>query len=826
MKAVSGNPDKAILIKDSAVVKDNLSFYYGDNYVCYGIPDNAKAKEIKIILEDIKQVLEPVKVILVADSNIIKCLTKEKVSDGVCVHTSLGATFQIPNYNSIIYNIANKPRLDFCMDKVNEYLNTGCNSAIGSDVLKNPTYQINDICFDELYKHPVLTVDIETSGLKFHTDYIISIAFSWDKHSGIAMYINNDKTKIEQLAEFFRKYEGKLIFHNATFDTMFIIRYCYMNDIQDWKGMLTGLDIMFRDTDDTRIIAYLSLNSCSRTSYKLKQLAYEYTGEYAQEDIDDASHIPVDRLLPYNLTDTCATWYVYDKYYPIMKADNQENIYLTLLKPSLKVLVQTQMVGMRIDPSKLNDLESDLFVKEVEFEKSLRTHDKIKEFEYQCKLQKVAKYNLSVKTKRKSVKDYEKEWCFNFASNQQLSTFLYEFLHLPILSYTKKGNPAVDADTIMELQYVKEAEPYKDLLKVFYEYSKLRKIITSFLGEFKESPKVGNCLGLYGNFNLCGTISGRLSSSKPNLQQLPSTGSPYAKPIKNIFIAPEGYIFVGADQRSLEDRISALTTKDSQKLKVYIEGFDSHALRAYSYFREQMPDITKELEEHPENELEIINSIKTKHKDLRQASKGVTFCLTYGGTKHALMSECGLTEDQAIQAESRYHELYKESDAWVKERIDKAKETGYVECAFGLRLRTPLLKNSITSGYGALKEASKEGRTAGNALGQSWCLLNSRSTNEVMEKVWNSKYRYDILPVAQIHDASYFFIKDDIDVLIWFNKVLIKAMEWQEDPAIAHDTVKLGGDLELFIPDWAHGTEIPNNATKEQIIEVINENKK
>ena len=72
---------------------------------------------------------------------------------------------------------------------------------------------------------------------------------------------------------------------------------------------------------------------------------------------------------------------------------------------------------------------------------------------------------------------------------------------------------------------------------------------------------------------------------------MPSTGSPYAKPVKKIFGAPKGYVFCGADQRSLEDRISALTTRDPNKLRVYTEDYDGHCLRAYSYFGDQMPDI-------------------------------------------------------------------------------------------------------------------------------------------------------------------------------------------------------------------------------------------
>ena len=97
--------------------------------------------------------------------------------------------------------------------------------------------------------------------------------------------------------------------------------------------------------------------------------------------------------------------------------------------------------------------------------------------------------------------------------------------------------------------------------------------------------------GLYGSFKLGGTKSGRLASANPNLQNLPSTGSPYAKPVKKIFGAPKGYVFIGSDFSSLEDRISALTTRDPNKELVYLEGFDGHCLRAYSYFGNQMPDI-------------------------------------------------------------------------------------------------------------------------------------------------------------------------------------------------------------------------------------------
>ena len=135
----------------------------------------------------------------------------------------------------------------------------------------------------------------------------------------------SDNPKIKELLkEFFLNYKGKKIFHNASFDTMFLIYHCFMKNLEDWNGMLEGLHCIFNNLEDTKIIAYLALNTCTTTSLSLKDLSHEYTGDYAQSDIDDCSKIPMERLLPYNVTDTCATWYVYDKYKPRMIQDQQE----------------------------------------------------------------------------------------------------------------------------------------------------------------------------------------------------------------------------------------------------------------------------------------------------------------------------------------------------------------------------------------------------------------------------------------------------------------------------------------------------------------------
>lgn len=229
------------------------------------------------------------------------------------------------------------------------------------------------------------------------------------------------------------------------------------------------------------------------------------------------------------------------------------------------------------------------------------------------------------------------------------------------------------------------------------------------------------------------------------------------------------------------------------------------------------------IEEIPAKEFNVavINSIQSRFKSERQDSKAPTFALTYQGTWKTLMTNCGFSEAVAKQIEQRYHDLYQVSDAWVQERLDDACRVGYVVVAFGLKLRTPLLKQVLRGNSKTPFEAEAEGRTAGNALGQSWCLLNTRASAEFMDKVRQSPYRLQIKPCAHIHDAQYMLVKDDVDTIMYVNEHLVKAVQWQEHPDIAHDEVKLGGELSIFWPDWAHEITLPNNATEQQIFAVI-----
>lgn len=184
------------------------------------------------------------------------------------------------------------------------------------------------------------------------------------------------------------------------------------------------------------------------------------------------------------------------------------------------------------------------------------------------------------------------------------------------------------------------------------------------------------------------------------------------------------------------------------------------------------------------------------------------------------MNNCGFSKELALKIEANYHELYKVSDEWVRVRIEQAQKDGYITVAFGLRVRTPLLAQCILGARSTPYEAAAEGRTAGNALGQSYGMLNQRAMMAFMRKVRSSMYRLLILPCAQIHDAQYYLVRNDLSVLAWMNRELVKEVKWQELPEIQHDQVKLSGNLGIFYPNWAVEMTLPHDATADDIKKV------
>lgn len=800
------------------------------------------AAEIKEYLNELlPNLIEAgIELLIVTQPEYFKVLTKQGKTDAnigdvfECVG-SLQATY-VPNYNRIFYDPDKiKARIAHGLGSVARWT-SGDTSKAGSNIIHSAFYpsdnkdkirwlqRLLDMDCD-------LTCDIEGFSLKHYDAGIGTITFCWNEHNGIAFEIDNCSTKAEDvemrkaLRDFFIKFNRKMIYHNISYDVYVLIYQLFMDNILDQEGMLFGLEVMLKNWDCSQIITYLATNSCAGNELGLKVQAQEFAGNYAVEDIHDITEIPLPKLLEYNLVDGLSTWYVYNKHRPTMIADKQEEIYEGLFKDSVVDIIQMQLTGLPINMKKVIALDKLLNKESQRNVKRMSQTKTVQGFMHVIEDEAIDKHNAKVKTEKGkktradlgTIKALQIE--FNPNSDPQLQRLMYDknFLGLPILDLTDSGLPSTGAKTIEKLLNQNISNETRIFLEILMEYKASAIIISTFLPAFLKAQKGPDGWHyLFGNFRIGGALSGRLSSNNPNLQNIPSSaGAPLkkrlAKLIKECFEAPPGWMFCGLDFDSLEDRISALTTKDPNKLKVYTNGYDGHSLRAYGYFGHEMPDIDG-------NSVESINSIAKKYEGHRQESKAPTFALTYQGTFHTLMSNCGFSKEKAQDIENKYKKMYKVSIDWVNKRLEQATHDGYITVAFGLRVRTPLLKQVILNTSKTPKEAAAEGRTAGNAMGQSYCLLNNRAASEFMKKVRASKYRLDIKPCAHIHDAQYYLVRDEgYAPLMFLNKHLPKAVAWQDDPEIWHDKVNLSGSVEIFYPNWNHGVDLPSNCNEEII---------
>ena len=222
-----------------------------------------------------------------------------------------------------------------------------------------------------------------------------------------------------------------------------------------------------------------------------------------------------------------------------------------------------------------------------------------------------------------------------------------------------------------------------------------------------------------------------------------------------------------------------------------------------------------------EYEVAAINSIADNYPLLRQSSKTITFALQYAGTKYALMQQCALSEEDASFIENAYHELYKVADAWKEGKLSEASKIGYITAAFGLRVRTPILDQVLLGLRSTPYEGKAESRTAGNALTQSYGMLNLRASIEFQKRLFASEYKYDIRLICQIHDSQYYLVRDELAIVKWFNDTIVECIKWQELKEIKHPTVKLGGKVEIFHPSWNEHFKIPNAASKQEILNCV-----
>lgn len=589
--------------------------------------------------------------IAVADSEYFKILTKAtKVDVNLgyvmdCVYGPWKVAY-VPNYRAIFYDPEKvRGKIKQGMEALIAHA-TGQYAAPGGDIIKFEDYprtvsEIAEWLEKILSMDCDLTADIEAFDLKHHKASIGTITFCWNKHEGIAFPVDYEEIPWATeapygknvrnepvralLKDFFIRFKRNMKWHNISYDVYVLIYQLFMEDLIDTRGLLEGIDIMLRDWDDTKLITYLATNSCAGNKLSLKDQAQEFAGNYAETEIEDITKIPLGNLLRYNLVDGLSTWFVYEKHWQTLVDDQQLDIYENLFKVATTDIIQMQLTGMPLNQQQVTKVENILQLIMDHAMQTIRGLELIQKYEYQ-RLEKYTELkNSEWKKKRLTVqemldasKDSEtirKEITFNPNSNNQLQELLFDMLGLPVIEYTDNKLPSTGREVIDALVHHAKSPQVKEFLLAMLDYMAVNKILTSFIPALKnaaEGPDGWHYL--FGNFNLGGTLSGRLSSSDPNLQNLPANvvmtlnaivqqlvrdmgGEMFldkgklhlGKLIKSCFEAPPGWLFCGLDFASLEDRISALTTKDPNKLKVYTDGYDGHSLRAFAYFGSDMP---------------------------------------------------------------------------------------------------------------------------------------------------------------------------------------------------------------------------------------------
>lgn len=275
---------------------------------------------------------------------------------------------------------------------------------------------------------------------------------------------------------------------------------------------------------------------------------------------------------------------------------------------------------------------------------------------------------------------------FNINSPQQLAQVLYTDLQLPTGRKSSKGQYSTAAD---ELERLKGYHPIIDRILEYREFSKLRG--TFLEGLRKEIAEDGR---VHTSYNQTVVATGRLSSSNPNLQNIPIRTERGSR-IRELFIAPEGYSLVGADYSQIELRLLAHLSGDPELTRAFKEGKDVHLVTASSFFGKEEDQIT------PAE---------------RAVAKTVNFSITYGISDFGLSRDLDIPIPEARRLIERYHAKYPGVEAWLHRQGELAKQQGYVETLFHRRRYLPELqsqnRNTYNFGLRAAMNAPVQGTAA------------------------------------------------------------------------------------------------------------------
>ena len=475
-------------------------------------------------------------------------------------------------------------------------------------------------------KSKVIALDTETTGLDYMDADLVGISLSFK--AGEAFYIplqhQDDSIKqldldvvLKELKPLLEDSTNKIIGQNIKFDRNVLAKY--------------GVNIS-SIKNDTMMMSYVL--DASATRHNLDALSSYYLNyktstfeEVAGKGVKQVTfdQVPIEAATNYAAEDADITLRLYEELYP--KLENEKSLKKLneeIEIPLIEVLSDMEQNGAILNSKILNSQSKDLT-------------NRIK------KLEKKA-YDIAGEE-------------FNLGSTKQLREIFFEKLNYRIIKKTPGGQPSTDEKVLAEL-----AEEY-ELPKVLLEHRTLSKLKSTYTDKLPDqiSPSTGK---VHTSFHQAVTTTGRLSSSDPNLQNIPIRTED-GRRIRQAFEPSVDHNFISADYSQIELRVMAHMSKDSGLLTAFQEGEDVHSKTASEVFNVELEEVTA---------------------DMRRNAKAINFGLIYGISAFGLGKQLGISRNLAAEYMAMYFEKYPGVKEYMESTKELASQNGYVETLFGRRL--------------------------------------------------------------------------------------------------------------------------------------------
>ena len=559
-----------------------------------------------------------------------------------------------------------------------------------------------DEWFEKLSKAELFAFDTETTSLNYMEAEIVGFSFAIEAgkaayvplaHIGPDTQLEDAPTQLNRdavLAQFKPLLESttnKKVGQHLKYDAHVLANYGI-----ELKG------IQF----DTMLESYVLNSVASR--HDMDSLASYYLGAKTTkfEDVagKGAKQITFDKVEiaiagPYAAEDADITLRLHQTLWAQLNDSDKTNlksVFEDIELPLVEVLTKIEANGALIDPDILHEQSGQLTARLAELEQ--QAHDVAGQV-------------------------------FNLGSPKQLAEILFEKLELPIVKKTPKGAPSTAEEVLVQL-----AEEY-ELPKLILENRSLSKLKSTYTDKLPLMicKRTGR---LHTSYHQATAVTGRLSSTEPNLQNIP-VKSEEGRRIRNAFVAPEGYTMVAADYSQIELRIMAHLSNDEGLLTAFANGIDVHTATAAEVFGVTIDNV---------------------EPNMRRSAKAINFGLIYGMSAFGLAKQIGVGRNQAQEYVDLYFERYPGVKSYMDNTRADAADAGYVETIFGRRLYLP----DIKAKNGQRRQHAE--RTAINAPMQGTAAdIIKKAMIKVAE--WLATEEFDAQMIMQVHDELVLEVKTE-----------------------------------------------------------------